>query len=108
MRPTDRQTAGHLTIVLLAQLTAILLRHPDRVAAFLRKTGVVAPGSARHAGWLAGQLRVLGTASPDRTTAPGPQSAAATGAVRRFRSGAVTAASGATLLRPSADSSPTQ
>jgi len=37
----DRQRDGHLTIVLLAELSAILPRHADRMAALLRKSGVV-------------------------------------------------------------------
>ena len=36
-----RQTHRHLTVVLLAELAAVLPRHPNRVLALLRETGVV-------------------------------------------------------------------
>ena len=46
----QRQADRHLAVGPLAELTAILARHPDRVAAFLRKPGVVDdPGFDRAA-----------------------------------------------------------
>src|SRR5215217_6359518 len=46
----QRQADRDLAIVLLAELAAILTRHPDRVTAFLRKAGVVDdPGLDRAA-----------------------------------------------------------
>jgi hypothetical protein len=36
-----RQAHRHLTVVLLAELAAVLPRHPNRVLALLRETGVV-------------------------------------------------------------------
>src|SRR5215213_3399574 len=46
----QRQADRHLTVVPLAELAAVLTRHPNRMAAFLRKPGVVDdPGLDRAA-----------------------------------------------------------
>src|SRR3954464_9641617 len=46
----QRQADRHLAVVLLAELAAILTRHPDRMTAFLWKPGVVDdPGFDRTA-----------------------------------------------------------
>ena len=45
----DRQADRNLAVVLLAELTAVLPRHADRVVALLRNAGVVDdPGADRR------------------------------------------------------------
>ena len=82
-----RQADRDLAVVLLAQLAAILPRHADRVAALLGKACVVDdPRLDRFVtrdGWQ-DTVRAHGATSPDRTTAPGPQSAAAIDVAPRF------------------------
>src|SRR5690349_17494608 len=59
----QRQADRNLTVVLLAELAAILMRHPDRMAAFLRKAGVVDdPGFDRAAAFDERQSQLLDAA----------------------------------------------
>ena len=98
----QRQRHRDLAVVLLAELAAILPRHPDRVLPLLGKAGVVDdPGLDRPVPLDRRQhhLAHLGQHLLVRPACPRRQNAAATDAAPPSDAGAVTAAIGSTLLR---------
>ena len=101
----------HLAIVLLAELTAILTRHADRMPALLGKAGVVddprldRPLLARSPADTISRT-LASTRSSDQP--PSPTKCSSDWCCAAVRAGAVTAAIGSTLLRSPGSISPVQ